>query len=61
MCEAHKVGVRCQLEGSHPTHLIGYGKDRITWRNEDFKPLPPRITKGKLVEMARAIREAQEK
>jgi hypothetical protein len=51
--------IECRIDGSHPKHVFGFGKTMVTWPNEDFHPIPARIGRGQLVEMAKRIKEAQ--
>ena len=45
------------MDKPHPDHLVGYGKDMVTWPNDDFRPLTPSVPKNKLADLARRTRE----
>jgi hypothetical protein len=45
------------MDKSHPDHLVGYGRDMLTWHNPDFRPLVHTIPKNKMAEFARRTRE----
>lgn len=61
MCAAiHPHTLRfCRVDGPHPEHLVGYGKNSLTWPNPDFVPFVGRIPKNRLVELAKRTREYQ--
>ncbi len=61
MCESlHPLTLtQCRVDGPHPDHLVGYGKNALAWPNPDFRPLVQRIPKNRLVELAKRTREYQ--
>ena len=51
----HDSGVVCLSKGLHATHVGGFGVDRVSWENTDYRPLPKALSHADLVKVSRSI------